>query len=58
MSICCGPKVHHTVRLEPSLSVTSSLGSSAFLVRINSRSSFVGRPAPGHCLVSTLGMLC
>ena len=50
MSICCGPKVHQTLRLEPSLSVTSSLGSSGFLVRISSRSSWVGRPVHPHSL--------
>ena len=44
MSICCGPKVHHRRRVLPSASWTSIIGFSGFLVRMASRSSFVGRP--------------
>lgn len=53
MSICWGPKVHHTLRLEPSLRVTSSLGSSGFRVLIFSRSSLVGLPVHVPDRIST-----
>ena len=45
MSICWGPKVHHSSRFVPSLNVTGSLGMSGLRVLIKRRSSSVGRPA-------------
>ncbi len=58
MSICCGPKVHQTLRLEPSFRVTSNFGSSGFLVRISSRSSLLGRPAHRYLHISARKLIC
>lgn len=44
MSICWGPKVHHTRRLLPSFIVTSSTGSLLLRQRMSSLSFSVGRP--------------
>ncbi len=45
MSICSGPKVHQSSRLDPSFSVTGSIGMSALRVLICFRSSSFGRSA-------------
>ena len=45
MSICWGPKVHHTRFLEPSFRSTVSTGASGLRVRISASWFFVGLPA-------------
>ena len=51
ISICCGPKVHQSLRMVPSPILASMYGCSGFRVLIRSKSFSVGRPTSQRCVI-------